>query len=221
MNEPPNDEPIRVLLVDDHRVFSQALEVVLALQPDIRVVGMAGNGVDALQMVEEHEPHVVLLDYHMPGANGAMVTAQIKGDRRDTAVIILTASTDEDVMLAAAEAGASGFLTKNRAVEEVVDAVKRAHQGEMLIPRDAFERLAARSQAQPKVPESHRLTPRECEILMGLAEGADDVETAARLYISPHTLRTHIRNIMDKLGARSRLDALMLAFRQGYIDLPR
>ncbi len=214
---------IRVLLVDDHLSFSDALTVVLNLQGDMTVVGSANSGSLAVQLATQHQPDVILMDYHLPDVNGAIATAQIKRLLPRTKVVMLTAAAVDDVLLACIEAGASGYLQKEQAVAAVADTIRRAHDGDILVPRTTLlrllNRLHDRGETRPGGIDGSRLTAREHHVLQELATGSDDATISGRMGISPLTFRTHVRNIMSKLGVHSRLEAVTFGIRAGFIKI--
>jgi DNA-binding NarL/FixJ family response regulator len=215
---------IRVLIVDDHRVFAEALQVVLTMEPDIEVAGFAATAREALERVEAEQPDVVLLDHYLPDGHGTDIVAPLKARSPRTNVVMLTTEADEEIVARAIQAGACGYLTKVRAVDDVVQAVRRAAQGDILVPPDVLEYLLRRLQSpqqerQRPAPESVPLTGREREILAALAKGWKDDEIAAHLAISLFTVRTHIRNILHKLKVHSRLEAVLYCLRSGAISL--
>jgi DNA-binding NarL/FixJ family response regulator len=215
---------IRVLIVDDHRVFAEALQVVLNMEPDIRVVGFVPTAREAVARVDGERPDVVLLDHYLPDGQGTDIVAQIKAHSPHTNVVMLTTEADEALLARAVQAGACGYLTKLRAVDDVVQAVRRAAQGDILVPPDTLGHLLRRLHSPPPqrhrpAPESIPLTEREREILAALARGWKDDEIAAHLAISLFTVRTHIRNILNKLKVHSRLEAVLYCLRSGTISL--
>lgn len=218
------ERPTRVLLVDDHRSFTDALTVVLNQASDLRVVGTATSAREAVALVSRVQPDVILMDYHLPDQNGAEATARIKQISPTTKVVMLTASHEDEVLLSSIEAGASGYLNKEQAVEEVAETVRKAQAGDILVPRSTLLRLLSKindssRSARPSESLASRLTPREYTVLQQIATGGDDGAISARLGISPLTFRTHVRNIMGKLGVHSRLEAVTLALRSGLIKL--
>jgi DNA-binding NarL/FixJ family response regulator len=217
-------EKLTVLLVDDHLSFAQALEVVLNLQPDMRVTGIATTARDAIAKAESQEPDVILMDYHLPDENGAVATATIKKRNRASKVVMLTASAEDEVIVESIEAGASGYLKKEQAIAEVADTVRKAHAGDILVPPASLRRLIAQVAAKTSAQQEddrrlQRLTPRESSVLQEIAIGGDDASISARMGISPLTFRTHVRNVMGKLDVHSRLEAITLAIRSGMIKL--
>jgi two-component system response regulator DevR len=207
---------IRVMLVDDHQMVVQGLLRILGEQNDIEVVATAGTVEDAAASARMHRPDVVLMDYDLPDGNGIQAAERIRADRPDTKVVMLTSFTDESVLVAAIEAGCSGYVTKHKVVEEVVDAVRAASAGEALISPAMLARLL------PKLRPSKRglgsdLTTREVEVLKLLAEGISNQGIADKLVISVHTVRHHVQNIITKLDVHSKLEAVATAAKEGLI----
>lgn len=212
-------EHVRVMVVDDHQMFAQGLMKVLGEEPDIEVVGTASGVEEARRLARLHHPDVILMDFDLPDGDGAKATELIRGERPETKVVMLTSFTDEAVLVAAIEAGCSGYVTKHKAVEEVARAVRAADAGEALISPSMLARLL------PKLRRSYRglgsdLTPREIELLRLLAEGLPNRAIAERLLISLHTVRNHVQNILTKLQAHSKLEAVAVAVREGVIRFP-
>lgn len=212
----PPGERIRVLICDDHRVVAEGLAMVLGAQPDMDVVGVAGGVAEVCEMEAALRPDVVLMDYALPDGDGVAATATIKAARPDVRVVMLTSFLDVDVLVAAIEAGCSGFVTKHKAAEELTTAVRLAVEGEALVSPDMLARLLPRLR-----PSYHGvgadLTPREREVLDLLAQGESKEAIARRLFLSANTVRNHIQNILGKLGAHSRLEAVATARREGLI----
>jgi two-component system NarL family response regulator len=215
---------IRVMLVDDHQLLTGSLAAVLAHEPDIEVVGVAGSVAEAKAMARERLD-VVLMDYRLPDGTGADATRAIKARWPAARVVMLTAVSDDETILESIQAGADGYLTKDRAVEDVVSAVRQAHAGETLLPRSVIVGIAQRVVAARDRPASRQqlepLTPRELEVLKALTEGLSTPEICARLYIAPNTLRTHVQNIMGKLHVHSKLEAVAFAIRNRLVEPPR
>lgn len=207
---------IRVLIVDDHEMFAQSLRAALAGERDLEVVGIAGTVQDARSKAAATAPDVVLLDYGLPDGDGATAAQLIKDARPETKTVMLTSFTDDAVLIAAIEAGCSGYVLKHKGVQELVDAVRSAHAGEALISPAMLARLL------PKLQRNHRgvgaeLTPREIEVLRLLADGLSNQAISQRLTISLHTVRNHVQNIITKLQVHSKLEAVAAAVREGII----
>jgi DNA-binding NarL/FixJ family response regulator len=217
--------PVKVMIVDDHRVFAEALALALANDQDLNVVGSPlTNGDEAADAVLEHDVDVVLMDLNLPGKDGIEATRDIKKVHPETKVVILTAEDGERRLADAAVAGASGYLTKVRAVVEVADAVKRAAAGEMLIPGDILARILSELAGErTKQAETDRMaqtiTPRELEVLQLLANGLSSRGIANKLVVSPRTIDTHVHNLLAKLGVHSKLEAVVTGLRWGLVRL--
>jgi two-component system, NarL family, nitrate/nitrite response regulator NarL len=215
---------IRVLFVEDHQLLADALSALLAREPDIEVVGIAGTVADAKTMSRERLD-VVLMDYHLPDGTGAEATRAIKARWPAARVVMVTALTDDETVLESIQAGADGYLTKDRAAEDVVTAVRAAHAGETLLPRSVIVEIARRVTAARERGDERRivepLTPRELEVLRALTEGLSTPEICEHLFIAPNTLRTHVQNIMGKLRVHSKLEAVAFALRYRLVEPPR
>jgi DNA-binding NarL/FixJ family response regulator len=208
--------PYRVLVIEDHQVVAEGLTVLLNEDPDLQVVGWAAGVTEAGALAAAEPVDVAIADYWLPDGTGADAAAAVRVHRPDAAVLFLSADDSDAVMLAALEAGASGYLVKTAGGSDVADAVRRAAEGEILVPARQLAALLARrrDQAQRHAERSRRLgslTPREREILALMAEGMDNREVAARLGVSYATVRSHVRHLLGKLGARSKLDAVVKA----------
>ena len=214
-------DKVRVLIVDDHVVFAQALHAVLRFEPDLEVVGLVNDGVRAVAEAERTGTDVVLMDYKLPGQNGARAAQAIKGRLPTVQIVMLPSFADREVLLECLQAGVSGFLSKEKAVEDVIDAVRLAHAGELRMPSALLHTLLAQLQGHHPPPSllAQPLTLREQEVLLLMAEGQDNQAIAERLQISGHTARTHVQNILGKLDCHSRLEAVTSAVRAGLIQL--
>jgi DNA-binding NarL/FixJ family response regulator len=217
-------KPIRVLLVDDHQLLTGSLAQILSREADIEVAGIAGTVADAKSLARERLD-VVLMDYRLPDGTGAEATRAIKARWPGARVVMLTALADDETVLESIQSGADGYLTKDRAVEDVVDAVRAAHAGETLLPRSVIMGIAQRVAAARDRSSERRpiepLTPRELEVLRALTEGLSTPEICGRLFIAPNTLRTHVQNIMGKLRVHSKLEAVAFALRHRLVEPPR
>lgn len=220
----PDPNPIRVLFVEDHRLLAEALSALLGREPDIEVVGVAGTVAQAKTMARDRLD-VVLMDYRLPDGTGAEATRAIKARWPAARVVMVTALTDDETILESIQAGADGYLTKDRAAEEVVQAVRAAHAGETLLPRAVIADIARRVALARERGDDRLLvdplTPRELEVLRSLTEGLSTPEICDRLFISPNTLRTHVQNIMGKLRVHSKLEAVAFALRLRLVEPPR
>jgi DNA-binding NarL/FixJ family response regulator len=216
--------PIKVLLVDDHQLLTDSLARLLAAEPDIEVVGIGASVAEAKQLAAERMD-VVLMDYRLPDGTGAEATRAIKARWPSARVVMLTAVQDDETVLESIQAGADGYLTKDRAAEDVVHAVRAAHAGETLLPRSVIVEIARRVAAARERGDERRivepLTPRELEVLRALTEGLSTPEICEQLFIAPNTLRTHVQNIMGKLRVHSKLEAVAFALRYRLVEPPR
>jgi len=219
-----DSRPIRVLLVDDHQLLTGSLSQVLAREPDIHVVGVAGTVAEAKAMAHERLD-VVLMDYGLPDGTGAEAARSIKARWPNARIVMLTAINDDETVLESIQAGADGYMTKDRAVDDVVNAVRSAHAGETLLPRSVIVGIAQRvAAARDKTADRRQLeplTPRELEVLRALTEGLATPDICERLFIAPNTLRTHVQNIMGKLRVHSKLEAVAFALRHGLVEPPK
>ena len=224
--ETPRDKPIRVLVIDDQYAFTDMLRVVLDLQDDISVIGTAIAGDEGLRMAIETHPDVALVDYHMPGMSGLEVIQGMRKVYPLTKVIVLTSDTDEATMAGAIAEGAVGYITKHQAISEVVEAVRKACEGEPVIPPFMIPRILSHFHTQQQQEQEaqamrEKLSGREIEILEHLAKGADNKTISDALFISPHTVRTHVQNILTKMRVHSKLEATTVALKMGLISQSR
>lgn len=214
-------EPIRVLVVDDHAVFCDALTAVLNLEPDLRVVGRGATVREALEQVRLHRPDVVLLDVHLPDGSGIDAAQAIKRELPKTQIVMLTSDEEESVLRDAIASGVTGYISKHESTPQVLQAVRGAARGEALIAPYMLNRLLE-GMAKPATPAATTpLTPRELNVLNELALGHDNLKVAERLGMSPNTVRTHVQNILSKLKVHSKLEAVTRAIREGWVTLPQ
>jgi len=217
---------VRVLLVDDHRMFAEALEMLLGGEDDIEVVGVLGSASEALELASREHPDVALVDIELPDMSGIEATSRLKEISPSTQVVAVTAHLGEDVVAEIVEAGASGFIAKTQAAEVLVSTIRRAAAGEMVLPSANFAavlgglRQANRTRSDARQALS-QLTSREVEILQKLAEGRSTQEVAKALFISPLTVHSYVKNILAKLSVRSKLEAVTMGLRYGRIGIER
>lgn len=214
----------RILLVEDHASFRQTLAVLFEHEPGFRVAGQAGTLAEARRLLQDVEVDMAVVDLSLPDGEGTDLIEEIGDEETGLTALVLTASVDRADHARAVEAGAAGVLHKSADVDEIVDAMRRLAAGETLLSRGEITellRLAVRHREQELQARSavERLTPREMEVLAALSEGLSNKEIAGRMHISVETERSHMMNILTKLGARSRLQALILAARHGIVDL--
>ena len=213
---------MRVLLVDDHVSFRQPLAFMFEREPDLTVVGQAGSLAEAHNMLQDVD--IAIVDLNLPDGNGLDLIGQMRAVNARIMVLVLTASCDRIEWGRAVEAGATGVLHKSSTIGEIITATRRLGAGEHLLsPQEVSELLQLVSQHRTQDREAQealdRLTPREREVLQALADGLNDKEIAQRLTISTQTARTHMVNILAKLGVSSRLQALVFAVRHGAITI--
>jgi len=214
---------ITVGVVDDHQVLTEALAVVIRQETDLRYVGSAGTCAEAQVLVTNTLPQVLLLDVSLPDGDGLSLAPELKRLAPDTQILILTSYSDETTLLRAVDIGVNGFVSKNQPMAQVLTAIRQAAEGEIVMPASLLAGVLARTlrRNQGEKPDPKSLTPREKEILTQIAQGKSGQAIAEALTISPMTVRTHIRNLLTKLGAHSRLEAVTLAFRRGLIGPSR
>jgi len=205
---------IRILLVDDHSVVRQGLRMFLGLDPELEVIGEAGDGAEALQKAHVLQPDVVLMDVLMPVMDGITAIGVIRRELPDVEVIALTSVLDDTSVIGAIRAGAIGYLLKDTNADELCRAIKAAAQGQVQLSPQA----AARLMREVRAPESlEALTERETEVLKLLAQGKANKEIAAALQIGEKTVKTHVSNILAKLNVQSRTQAALYAVRIGLV----
>ena len=214
---------IRVLLVDDQSLLRLGFRMVLEAQPDIEVVGEAGDGAMGVSMTRSLQPDVVLMDVRMPVLDGIQATRQIVASGSAARILVLTTFNLDEYVFAALRAGASGFLLKDLPREDLVAAVRVVAAGEALlaprVTRRLIEEFARRpAGADPDPAALASLTAREREALELMARGLSNAEMAASLYVSEHTVKTHVGNVLAKLGLRDRIQAVILAYEVGLVQ---
>ena len=214
---------IRLMIVEDHRMVAESLERALRSEAAIAVVARAESVAEAIASVEAAAPSVVLMDYSLPDGTGADAATAIRSIAPSVIIVFISGNPTDEAMLSAVEVGASGFLHKTQAIGELTDAIKRAAAGEMLIPaRELSRLLVSRQQSRRSDAErdqlAGRLTAREREILGLMATGWDNSAMADELHLELTTIRWHVQNILEKLGAHSKLAAVARAAEYGLIQ---
>ncbi len=207
---------IRILIVDDHGVVRQGLRMYLSLDPDLEVVGEAANGADALRLARQLAPEVVLMDLLMPVMDGIAATEAIRREMPGIEVIALTSVLEDSAVYGAMRAGAIGYLLKDTQADELCRAIKAAAAGQVQLSPSVAARLL---REMPAPQQTNALTERETEVLRELATGKSNKEIAAELVIAEKTVRTHVSNILAKLGLTSRTQAALHAVRSGLVTL--
>jgi DNA-binding NarL/FixJ family response regulator len=210
--------PIRVLIIDDHQVFADLLGFAVGVEHDLTCVGHASSADQALALARRERPDVVVMDLQLghEGSQGIELTAQLLAELPATRVVVLTALKDHRLAVAAAQAGAVGYLQKDGELSTVIHALRAAHAGLVLIPPRLLAELGARLPAED--PSRSLLSERELEVLTLLNQGLSARAIGDRLDVTVNTARTHIRNLITKLGAHSQLEALTQARRLGLLD---
>jgi NarL family two-component system response regulator LiaR len=216
------ESKINVLIVDDHQVVRQGLRTFLELQPDILVVGEAGDGQAAVEMARQLQPDVVLMDLVMPYLDGIAATRQVKSLGSNIEVIVLTSFTEDEKVFPAIQAGASSYLLKDVSPEELVEAIRAAHRGESRlhpnIARKLMEQVVQQAgPARHSLPEE--LTGRELDVVRLVAQGRSNHEIAQALVISEKTVKTHVSNILGKLQLEDRTQLAIYAIKHGLVDV--
>jgi two-component system NarL family response regulator len=215
---------LRVLIVDDHALFRRGLQMVLASEPDIDVVGEASDGAEALDKAKALKPNVVLMDVRMPKRSGIEAAGAIRDELPEAKILMLTMSDEEADLYEAIKAGASGYLLKEISIEEVPDAIRSVWAGQSRISPSMASKLlsefAAMSQRGGDVKAAGaQLTPREMQVLKLVAQGLNNKDIAEKLFISENTVKNHIRNILDKLHLHSRMEAVVYAVKEKLLDI--
>jgi two-component system, NarL family, response regulator NreC len=212
---------IRLLLVDDHVVIRLGLHMLLQSEPDMEIVGEAGTAHEALALLPDVQPNVILMDIGLPDLTGIEATNRIKQYNPEIAVVALTIHEDEEYFFKMLEAGASGYVPKRAAPEELITAIRAAAAGQVYLYPSLAKLLVRDYLSQEPASESRQaseeLTPREEEVLAYLADGATNSEVAEALFISPNTVARHRENIMRKLNLHSRTELVKYAIRKGII----
>lgn len=212
--------PIRILLIDDHTLFRSGIRLLLQRQPDFEVVDEAADGLEGIKLAKRHQPDVILLDLNMPGLSGLETLQLLVQDLPGAAVVVLTVSEEADELKAALRDGARGYLLKNIEAETLVAGVRRAAAGEPVISDSMTAKLVAHFRAPekaaaPAAPAPDRLTPREREIVQGLARGESNKEIARTLDVAESTVKIHVQNVLKKLNLTSRVQVAVYAVEHG------
>jgi DNA-binding NarL/FixJ family response regulator len=224
-NVPAGDEPIKVLIVDDHALFRRGIAMVLEQEKDIELVGEAGDGAEAVAIVTTTLPDVVIMDVGMPRRGGIEATQQIKDISPHTKVVMLTAHDEEADLYDSIKAGASGYLLKDLPMEEIAAAIRSVQAGQSMISPSMASKLLTEFATMVKktdekpVAAQPRLTEREMEVLRLVAKGRNNRDIAKELFISENTVKNHIRNILEKLQLHSRMQAVVYAVREKLLEI--
>ena len=213
---------IQVILADDQPLVRAGLRMLIEQTPGIDVAGEAGTGAEAVQVVRDAGPDVVLMDIRMPGMDGIEATRLITAGDTRARVLVLTTFDDDDYVYGALRAGASGFLVKDMALEDILTAIRVVAGGDAIIAPAVTRRLiaqfASQSRPDPKLRELTGITDREREVLKLVGLGMSNAEIAAALYITASTAKTHVARLLSKLGARDRVQLVITAYQAGLLD---
>lgn len=215
---------VTIGIVDDHQMFTEALALIIGNGPYLNVIGSASTCAAARDLVAGASPNVLLLDVALPDGDGLSLVPELKRLSPETSILVLTSFADEKTLLRAIDSGVSGFIGKNHPIADVLAAIRQAAEGEIVMPASLLVGLLSRTaqahRSSLAEADGEPLTPREQEILMQLAHGRSNLSIATQLGISATTVRTHIRNLLSKLGVHSRLAAVAFALQHGLIEPP-
>ena len=212
-------EPITVLLADDEPLVRQGLRTILESEPDIVVVGEAGDGAEALAETRRHHPDIVCMDVRMPGIDGIRATEHVLALPDPPRVLVVTTFDSDDYVFAALRAGASGFILKRTRADVIITAVRTVAAGESIVFPQAVRDLALQHADPMDGYDGPELTQREHEVLKLVAQGLTNAEIAAELILGVETVRTHMSRLLGKLGARDRTQAVVIAYQTGLVPL--
>ena len=213
-------KPIRVLIADDHPVVRRGLRTLFTSEPGIEPVGEAADGVEAVAMARSLQPDVILLDMVMPHKNGLEAINEIKQDNPEARILVLTSFAEDEKVFPAIKAGALGYLLKDSSPEELLDAIRNVYHGQSsLHPTIARKLINELKRPSDLLPTQTTLTDREVDVLKLVAQGLTNHEIADKLVLSEWTVRTHVRNILDKLHLANRTQAALYALKEGLADL--
>ncbi|HUW10446.1 MAG TPA: response regulator transcription factor [Anaerolineae bacterium] len=209
---------IRVLIADDHLVVREGLHAILEVASDVELVGEAADGAEAVRLVGELAPDVVLMDLRMPHLDGIEATRQIKAEYPSVEVVILTTYDDDVNIVRGLRVGARGYLLKDAGREALFGAIRAAARGESLLPSEVVDKVVAHL-TDPKAAKSETLSQREQQVLTLVAQGAPNKQIAHRLHITERTVKAHVTSIFNKLGVNSRAEAVAVGMRSGLLSV--
>jgi len=219
---------ITTVIIDDHPVVRAGMRTVLDAAPDVTVVAEGADGREALRLVQEQRPDVLVLDFNLPDLNGLEVTRRLCAHEAPPAILILTVHDDAQTVMGLLESGATGYILKDEALETLVSAVRAAARGESWLSPAVANEVVRRAVASPRLPagatagrrDCDHLTPREYEVLCLLARGLDNAAIARRLVVTRRTVQNHVSNIYGKLEVGSRTEAALVAISRGWVEVP-
>lgn len=207
---------IRVVVIDDHELVAEALERAMSVHPRIHLVGRAGTAAEGLHLVHALVPDLVVMDFRLPDATGVEATRELRRAHPEMDVVMLTGFADGATLAGALEAGCAGFVSKQGRFDELLAAIEAVHAGQVKVPTELLEGLVTHLRPRPSI--GHDLTSREREVLRLLAAGHSTSDMVEHLVVSVHTVRNHIRNLLVKLHASSRLEAVAVATRANLLN---
>jgi len=207
-----NNRAIRIMIVDDHPIVRQGFAGMIATEPTMQVVAEAANGEQAIEQFRKHRPDITLMDLRMPGMSGVQAIAEIRKEYPNSRIIVLTTYDGDEDIYRALQAGAHGYLLKDMYCDQILEAISIVHSGRRSIPSQIADRLAERIAGQD-------LTSRELEVLVLIAKGNSNKQVASILSITEPTVKGHVSNILSKLGAGDRTQAVTLAIQRGIVHL--
>ncbi len=211
---------IRVLLAEDHAIMREGTREFIQREPDMEVVGEAGDGEEAVRLADQLKPDVIVMDIRMPKLNGIEATKQIKQQHPSIAILILTAFDTDQYIFALLEAGAAGYLLKGVRAHELIDAIRAVYAGESVLHPVVASRVIRRVVTpSPEMKSVEPLSEREMEILKLAAKGISNKDIAERVFLSPRTVQVHLGNIFNKLGVASRTEAVLFGLKRGWLSL--
>jgi DNA-binding NarL/FixJ family response regulator len=214
-------EVIRVVIADDHPIVRQGLEVVISSQPDMELVGQAADGSEAVRLISELKPDVVVMDLKMPVKNGLAAIEEMNKLGLDVPVLVLTSFPDDELVISAIQLGANGVMLKDSPPEQLLNAIRDVVHGKTALhPLVAHKLILKVQSSAAEKPVDHLLTSREIDVLKCLAQGLSNSEIGLKLSISTRTVTTHVRNILDKLGLENRTQAAIYAVQHEIVSKP-
>lgn len=213
----PENNAIRIMLVDDHDMVRRGLAAFLQVKPDLELVAEARNGQEALEICGEVKPDVILMDLVMPEMDGVTATRAVRERHPDVKVIALTSFQEKNLIRDALEAGAIGYLLKNVTIDDLAVAIRAAHSGQSTLAPEALQTLLQMKAQGERIAPDFSLTDREMEVLVLLVEGLNNREIAERLYVSRATAKAHVSHILDKMNVTNRGEAIAVALREGLV----